>query len=98
MAKVRDRNRIPRALKEINRMKMREVKVGIFDDAPRLVTIAAINEFGTDQVVTADLHKRLRALADEHGAPTDALPREGERLRIPERSFLRIIGSGSILS
>src|SRR5690606_4169989 len=28
-------------------------------------------------------------LAREHGAPTETLPKEGEPLRIPERSFLR---------
>jgi len=86
---VRDVNRIPKALGQLNRMHVRRAEVGIFEDAPRLVTIAAVNEFGMDQVVSADLHKRLRALAREHGAPTNTLPKEGERLRIPERSFLR---------
>ena len=90
MAKVvRDVNRIPKVLAQLNRMRARRVEVGIFEDAPKLVTIAAINEFGMDQVVSADLHKRLRALAREHGAPTNTLPKEGERFRIPERSFLR---------
>ena len=90
MAKVvRDVNRIPKVLAQLNRMRVRRAEVGIFEDAPKLVTIAAINEFGMDQVVSADLHKRLRALAREYGAPTDTLPKVGERLRIPERSFLR---------
>lgn len=90
MAKVvRDVNRIPKALGQLNRMHVRRAEVGIFEDAPKLVTIAAVNEFGMDQVVSADLHKRLRALAREHGAPTNTLPKEGERFRIPERSFLR---------
>src|SRR5690606_15559680 len=86
---VKDVNRIPKALHQLNRMQVRQVKVGIFDDAPKLVAIGAMNEFGTDMPVDAELHRKLRMLAREHGAPTDTLPKEGERLRIPERSFLR---------
>lgn len=90
MAKVvKDVNRIPKALAQLNRMRARRVEVGIFEDAPSLVNVAAMNEFGTDIPVDAELHRRLRMLAREHNAPTDTLPREGERLRIPERSFLR---------
>jgi len=86
---VKDVNRIPKALHQLNRMQARQVKVGIFDDAPKLVSIGAMNEFGIDIPVDAELHRKLRVLAREHGAPTDTLPKEGERLRIPERSFLR---------
>lgn len=86
---VKDVNRIPKALHQLNRMQARQVKVGIFDDAPKLVAIGAMNEFGTDIPVDAELHRKLRMLAREHGAPTDTLPKEGGRLRIPERSFLR---------
>ena len=89
MAMVRDRNRIPNVLREITRINQREARVGVFDDAPNLVRIAEMNEFGVDQVMSDDLHKRLRALAREYGAPTDTLPKVGERFRIPERSFLR---------
>jgi len=89
VAKVRDRNRIPNVLREIARINQREARVGVFDDAPNLVRIAEMNEFGVDQTVTPELHKRLRALAREHGAPTDTLPKVGERFRVPERSFLR---------
>lgn len=86
---IKDTNRIPRALHQLNRMQTRKVKVGIFDDAPKLVSIGAMNEFGVDIPVDAELHRKLRMLAREHGAPTETLPKEGERLRIPERSFLR---------
>lgn len=86
---VKDVNKIPKALAQLNQLKIRQVKVGIFDDAPKLVAIGAMNEFGTDIPVDAELHRKLRVLAREHGAPTDTLPKEGERLRIPERSFLR---------
>ncbi len=86
---IKDTNRIPRALRQLNRMQTRRVKVGIFADAPQLVAIGAINEFGTDIPVDAELHRKLQMLAREHGAPTDTLPKEGEQLRIPERSFLR---------
>jgi len=86
---VKDVNRIPKALHQLNRMQARQVKVGIFDDAPKLVAIGAMNEFGADIPVDAELHRKLRMLAREHGAPTETLPKEGERLRIPERSFLR---------
>lgn len=89
MAKARDRNRIPQALREIRRMNEREARVGIFDDAPALANIARLNEFGVDIPVTAALAGKLRALADEHGVDKTGLPREGDRLRIPERSFLR---------
>jgi len=86
---VKDVNKIPKALAQLNQLKIRQVKVGIFDDAPKLVAIGAMNEFGTDIPVDAELHRKLRMLAREHGAPTNTLPKEGERLRIPERSFLR---------
>ena len=86
---IKDINRIPRALRQLNRMQTRRVKVGIFADAPQLVAIGAMNEFGTDIPVDAELHRKLQMLAREHGAPTDTLPKEGEQLRIPERSFLR---------
>src|SRR5690606_28116948 len=86
---VKDVNKIPKALAQLNRLKIRQVKVGIFDDAPSLVNIAAMNEFGVDIPVDAKVHRHLRMLASQHGAPTETLPREGERLRIPERSFLR---------
>jgi len=86
---VKDVNKIPKALAQLNQLRIRQVKVGIFDDAPKLVAIGAMNEFGTDIPVDAELHRKLRMLAREHGAPTDTLPKEGERLRIPERSFLR---------
>lgn len=89
MAKVRDRNRIPEILREIARINQREARVGVFDDAPNLVRIAEMNEFGVDQQLTPALHKRLRALAREYGASTDTLPKPGERFRVPERSFLR---------
>ena len=89
MAMVRDRNRIPNALKEIARINQREAQVGVFDDAPNLVRIAQMNEFGVDQPMTAAMRKRMFALAKEYGAPTDRIPREGERFRVPERSFLR---------
>jgi len=86
---VRDVNRIPKALGQLNRMRVRRAEVGIFEDAPSLVNIAAMNEFGVDIPVDAKVHRHLRMLAREHGAPTETLPREGERLRVPERSFLR---------
>src|SRR5690606_36754621 len=86
---VKDVNRIPKALHLLNRMQARQVKVGIFDDAPKLVAIGAMNEFGTDMPVDAEVHRKQRMLARGHGAPTDSLPKDGERLRIPERSFLR---------
>src|SRR5690606_9744000 len=86
---VTDVNRIPKVLAQLNRLKARKVEVGIFEDAPSLVNIAAMNEFGVDVPVDAKVHRHLRMLAREHGAPTETLPREGERLRIPERSFLR---------
>ena len=90
MAKVvRDVNRIPKALGQLNRMRVRRSEVGVFEDAPSLVNIAAMNEFGVDIPVDAKVHRHLRMLAREHGAPTETLPREGERLRVPERSFLR---------
>jgi len=89
MAKVRDKSRIPNILRVIARINQREARVGIFEDAPRLVQVAAANEFGVDQPVTPELHKLLRLLAREYGAPTDTLPKVGERFRIPERSFLR---------
>lgn len=89
MARVRDRNRIPEALKQIARVNQLEARVGIFDDAPGLANIARLNEFGVDITVTAAFARKLRALADEHNAPTDGLPREGDVLRIPERSFVR---------
>ena len=89
MTMVRDRNRIPNVLREIARINQREARVGVFDDAPNLVRIAEMNEFGVDQTVTPELHKRLRALAREYEAPTDTLPKVGERFRVPERSFLR---------
>ena len=86
---VKDVNKIPKALAQLNQLKIRQAKVGIFDDAPSLVNIAAMNEFGVDIPVDAKVHRHLRMLASQHGAPTETLPREGERLRIPERSFLR---------
>src|SRR5690606_22823794 len=86
---VKDVNKIPKALAQLNQLKIRQAKVGIFDDAPSLVNIAAMNEFGVDIPVDAKVHRHLRMLAREHGAPTETLPREGERLRVPERSFLR---------
>ena len=90
MAKVRDRNRIPNVLREIARINQREARVGVFEDmSPSLARIAEIHEFGVDQVLTDDLHKRLRALAVEYNAPTESLPKPGERFRVPERSFLR---------
>lgn len=89
MAQVRDKNRIPKVLKEIARINQREARVGVFDDAPNLVRIAALNEFGVDQQLDETLHKRLRALAREYNAPTNTLPKPGERFRVPERSFLR---------
>lgn len=39
--------------------------------------------------MSAVMRQRMFALAREHGAPTDRIPREGERFRVPERSFLR---------
>lgn len=86
---VKDVNKISKALAQLNQLKIRQVKVGIFDDAPKLVAIGVMNEFGTNIPVNAELHRKLRLLAREYGAPTDTLPKEGERLRIPERSFLR---------
>lgn len=86
---VKDVNKIPKALAQLNQLKIRQAKVGIFDDAPKLVAIGVMNEFGTNIPVNADLHRKLRALIREYGAPTDTLPKEGGQLRIPERSFLR---------
>lgn len=86
---VKDVNKIPKALTRLNQLNTRQAKIGIFDDAPKLVTIGAMNEFGINIPVNAALHRRLRALAREYDAPTDTLPKEGEQLRIPERSFLR---------
>ena len=90
MAKVRDRNRIPNVLREIARINLREARVGVFEDKSRsLALIAKMHEFGVDQVLTDDLYKRLRALARTYNAPTESLPKLGERFRVPERSFLR---------
>lgn len=89
MATVRDRNRIPYILREILRANEREARVGVFDDAPNLARIAEMNEFGVDQELTPELHKRLRALARKYNAPTETLPKPGDRFRVPERSFLR---------
>src|SRR5690606_24729866 len=86
---VTDVNRIPKVLAQLHRLNVRKVEVGIFEDAPSLVNIAAMNEFGVDIPVDVKVYRHLRMLAREHGAPTETLPREGERLRIPERSFLR---------
>lgn len=83
MAQVRDKNRIPKVLKEIARINQREARVGVFDDAPNLVRIAELNEFGVDQQLDETLHKRLRALAREYNAPTNTLPKPGERFRVP---------------
>ncbi len=89
MVRVRDKNRIPAIMRQIKRMNERKAVVGVFDDAPNLVRIAQMNEFGVDQPMTAAMRQRMFALAREHGAPTDRIPREGERFRVPERSFLR---------
>src|SRR5690606_33054238 len=50
---------------------------------------ATQNEFGTEMTVTRRLADYLHALAREHNVSTDRLPREGERLKIPARSFMR---------
>src|SRR5690606_18450006 len=73
---VTDVNRIPKVLAQLNRLNVRKIEVGIFEDAPSLVNIAAMNEFGVDIPVDAKVHRHLRMLAREHGAPTETLPRE----------------------
>lgn len=89
MTKVKDINRIPGLIKEFTRANRRRVEVGIFEDAPFLVTIGVQNEFGVRTTVTNELAKKLRAMARENGHPIDNLPQAGEPLIIPERSFMR---------
>lgn len=89
MARVKDFNRIPGLMKEFAKANRRQVEVGIFEDAPFLVTIGVKNEFGTRITVNDALAKKLRAMARENGHPTDNLPKPGEQLIIPERSFMR---------
>ena len=81
MAKVRDRNRIPAIMRQIKRMNERKAVVGVFDDAPNLVRIAQMNEFGVDQPMTAEMRKRMFALAKEYGAPTAHSERGGSACR-----------------
>lgn len=89
MAAIRDINRIPQLRKDFGKTNKRRVEVGIFDDAPSLVKIGVLNEFGTRVRVDATLARGLRALAEKNNYPTDNLPKEGEELIIPERSFMR---------
>lgn len=89
MAAIKDVNRIPGLRKEFRKTNRRRTEVGIFEDARSLVKIGVLNEFGVRARVDATLAKRLRALASENNYPTDNLPREGEELIIPERSFMR---------
>ena len=89
MAVIKDVNRIPGLRKEFRKANRRRTEVGIFEDARSLVKIGVLNEFGVRARVDATLAKRLRALASENNYPTDNLPREGEELIIPERSFMR---------
>lgn len=96
MAQIRERNRIPGVLRQIARINEREAHVGVFEDIPNLARIAALNEFGVDETVTPELYQRLRALAKEHGAPTEGIPKVGERYRVPERSFLRATADESV--
>lgn len=88
-AAVKDVNLIPSLRGELERTSRRRAVVGIFDDAPYLVKIGTLNEFGTRIQVDAKMALRLRLLATANNYPTDSLPREGEWFVIPERSFMR---------
>lgn len=89
MVKIRDTNHIPKLLRELKKLHDRHAEVGVFEDAPGLVAIAEMNEFGIDIRVTDEFSRMLHALADEHGLDKSMLPKAGDVLRIPERSFLR---------
>lgn len=89
MASVKDTNRIPALTKDLNKTRRRKVKVGILEDMPFLVKIGVKNEFGSRVKVNDAMFRRLCALARENGYPTSDLPKVGETLIIPERSFMR---------
>ena len=89
MAVIKDVNRIPGLRKEFRRANRRRTEVGIFEDAPALVKIGVLNEFGVRVRVDEALARGFLAWAKENNYPTDNLPREGEELIIPERSFMR---------
>ena len=78
--KVRDENRIPRLLKELDNLGKRKIRVGIMGGD--MAMIGRVHEFGARIPVTPKMRKWFAA----QGYP---LRKETTHIVIPERSFIR---------
>ncbi|WP_025727713.1 hypothetical protein [Heyndrickxia ginsengihumi] len=85
---VKDINNIDKLVKNVNQLKGRQIKVGVFgnekhkDSDIEMVDLARIHEYGCDIPVT----DKMRAWFAYQGYP---LKKETKIIHIPERSFLR---------
>jgi hypothetical protein len=78
--KVRDENRIPRLLKELDNLGKRKIRVGIMGGD--MAMIGRVHEFGARIPVTPKMRKWFAA----QGYP---LRKDTTHIVIPERSFIR---------
>ena len=82
MAKVKDKNHLPKIKKQIQNLAKKEIKTGVFNPGTLRYTIAAVHEYGTNIGVTGGMRNWFLA----QGYP---LPSDMTHITIPERSFIR---------
>lgn len=81
--KIKDNNRIPDLLKELEYIDEHIVRIGVLgEDDSHMVMIASVNEFGVDIQVTEKMRKYLHKMGLH-------LKKSTTKITIPERSFIR---------
>lgn len=80
--RIRDRNRIPELVREIDNLNGRKIKVGYFGEGDQQM-LAAIHEYGCEIPVTRKMRNFLSYKFDIH------LKKTTTHIVIPERSFVR---------
>lgn len=79
--RIRDNNRIPQAIRNINGMNTKKAKVGYLSDG-QMKMIAVVHEYGMNIQVTDKMRKFLASQGLR-------LRKDTTHIRIPERSFIR---------
>lgn len=79
--KVRDKNRLPEAIRTVDGLNKRKIRVGVLGGG-QTAMIAAVHEFGANIPVSA----RMRGYLASQGL---YLKKSTTHIRIPERSFIR---------
>ena len=82
--KIKDKNNIPKLLKELEYLNNHKLVIGILSEqqSSEILMIASVHEFGTDIRVTPKMRAYLHSIGIHLRADTD-------EIKIPERSYLR---------